>query len=242
MSVQIDWAACPKCQGLFYGPFKGRCPAGGEHEQTHSFLYAITFDALPTDHMQTGWASCPKCQGMHFAGLPFKGVCPADKQQHTQTNTFAYALTHDVLPTQHVQAEWRACPKCQGLFFGPFGGRCPAGGEHSAAGSFNYCLQFLTRLINPTLRLVDEVSAIEVTGGDFTRDFKVSIDYGYQALGTDGVSFSTRGNLVVSADGNGNFTGTTFSVPSQAFNIGARAVDLTTGQDAVAPFIREQVP
>jgi hypothetical protein len=78
---------------------------------------------------------------MHFAGFPTKGVCPAGGQ-HDETNTFAYALTHDLPATQNVQAEWRACPKCQGLFFGPFKGVCPAGGQHSADGSFNYLASF----------------------------------------------------------------------------------------------------
>jgi hypothetical protein len=29
--------------------------------------------------------------------------------------------------TAKRQREWRSCRKCQGLFFGPFGGRCPVG-------------------------------------------------------------------------------------------------------------------
>src|SRR6266516_3027246 len=88
--------------------------------------------------IQDGWASCPKCQGMHFAGLPFKGVCPASGQ-HEQTNSFAYAMLFDLPPTPNVQSDFRSCKKCLGLFFGPFGGECPADGQkHDAQNSFNY--------------------------------------------------------------------------------------------------------
>jgi hypothetical protein len=40
------------------------------------------------------------------------------------------------------QSEWRACPKCQGLFFGPFGGVCPAQGGHDTSKSFDYLMIF----------------------------------------------------------------------------------------------------
>jgi hypothetical protein len=119
MSTQTGWASCPKCQGMHFAGFpgKGVCPAGGQHEETDSFGYAMVFDASANDHMQTGWASCPKCQGMHFAGFPGKGVCPAGGQ-HEETNSFAYAMMFDVPQTETVQTEWRSCPKCQGLFLG----------------------------------------------------------------------------------------------------------------------------
>jgi hypothetical protein len=241
MSVQIEWSSCSKCQGLFFGPGKGRCPADhGEHSQTHSFLYAVGFDVPPTANMQPGWAACSRCQGMHFAGFPSKGVCPAGGP-HTETGSFAYALMHDLPPAPFVQSEWRACPKCRGLFFGPFKGVCPADGrEHSAEGSFDYSLQFLIRRIHPALVLVDRRSEIEVTGNDFSRDSGINIDYGYHVSGSDGVTFTTRGSLAARADGLGNFSGMTFSIPVGAFNIGARAVDVLTGQDAVAPLIRSQ--
>jgi hypothetical protein len=97
--------------------------------------------------VQLDWASCPKCQGMHFAGSPNKGVCPADGQQHTQTNSFDYVLRHDLPAAPNFQTEWRACSRCLVLFFGPFQGKCPLGGAHSGANSFNYGLQFHPRPI-----------------------------------------------------------------------------------------------
>jgi hypothetical protein len=53
--------------------------------------------------------------------------------------TFALRLLDK---TAKRQLDWRACRKCQGLFFGPFAGRCPAGDAHDPAGSFNYGLEF----------------------------------------------------------------------------------------------------
>jgi hypothetical protein len=40
------------------------------------------------------------------------------------------------------QAGWRACSKCQGLFFGAFGGTCPAEGAHDPTKSFDYLMIF----------------------------------------------------------------------------------------------------
>jgi hypothetical protein len=143
--VQADWRSCPKCQGLHFAGFpgfKGVCPAGGAHEQTRSFDYTVIHHAQPSRHVQVGWRSCPKCQGMHFAGLPdFKGVCPAGGA-HEQTGSFEYVFTFDTGEADHLQLDWRACHKCQGIFYGPFRGVCPAGGGHDPAGSFNYGVRF----------------------------------------------------------------------------------------------------
>ena len=209
MSVQTGWASCPKCQGMHFAgfPTKGACPAGGQHEETNSFAYVMTFNVPPTDHVQNGWASCPKCQGMHFAGFPTKGVCPAGGQ-HEETNSFAYALTHDLPPAQSVQAEWRSCPKCQGLFFGPFKGRCPAGGEHTAENSFNYGAQFVPVSPDPSvfdsgpltsdLALGGSAHVVVRRNGDFTFSCHAhdsgfdNIDYAVAAvlLTTTGIAFT----------------------------------------------------
>jgi hypothetical protein len=123
-------------------PGRGICPAGGQHEQTHSFNYEIAYDIPPGHNLQGGWASCPKCQGMHYAGFPGnKGVCPAGGQ-HEQTHSFPYVLEYDLPGVQHTQTDWRSCSKCLTLFYGPFQGMCPVGGPHIAAGSFNYRLSY----------------------------------------------------------------------------------------------------
>lgn len=48
------------------------------------------------------------------------------------------------LPTAGVQAGWRWCHKCQGLFYGPHDGAsvCPAGGRHAAGVSYDYGLAY----------------------------------------------------------------------------------------------------
>ena len=148
MSLQEDWASCSKCQGLFFAPFRGVCPAGGQHDSSNSFRYEVSYAVSPSNSMQTGWASCPRCQGMHFAGFATKGVCPAGGQ-HTETNSFAYAMIHDVAPARNMQDQWKSCRKCQGLFYGPFNGHCPVGGSHDAGGSFNYTLPFTAQAVVP---------------------------------------------------------------------------------------------
>ena len=235
MGIQIGWAACAKCQGLFFGPFKGKCPAdGGEHSQTHSFMYAVGFDVPAADRVQHGWASCPRCQGLHYAGFQFKGACPAGGM-HQQAGSFAYALAYDAPPAPFVQSGWRACPKCQGLFYGPFKGRCPAdGGEHSGQNSFNYSLQFLTRRINPTLRLIDRVTEVEAVGDGFTRDSEVIITYQYNVFPpAPSKEYFRHGSLTASADGDGNFHGMIIEVPTEARNISAGAKDVVTDGDNV---------
>jgi|SRR5215469_8083037 len=138
---QSDWRACPKCQGLFFGPFGGVCPAGGGHDTSKSFNYLMIFDSSPSSQMQTGWRACPKCQGMYFAGLPQQGVCPAGGS-HDGANSFEYEVMFNVPPSDGTQQNWNSCKKCQELFFQPFGGVCPSGGAHDGTGSFNYSLRF----------------------------------------------------------------------------------------------------
>jgi hypothetical protein len=144
--VQQGWRSCPKCQGLHYAGiqgFKGACPAGGEHEQFGSFSYVTIFDSLPAEYVQPDWRSCRKCQGLHYAGFQgYAGVCPAGGG-HDPTASFAYVSLFDVPVGQNRQADWRACRKCQGMFYGPFHGVCPAGGQHDGTGSFGYVQRFV---------------------------------------------------------------------------------------------------
>jgi hypothetical protein len=143
MPSQPDWRNCMKCQGMFFNgfPIKGRCPAGGQHEQYHPAT-AMNFD-LPrdvpgTDHAQPDWRNCMKCQGIFFNGYPTKGVCPAGghHEQYNPATAFNFVLPHDASPGGHFQPNWRYCQKCQVLFFNgfPVKGVCAAGGQHDAAG------------------------------------------------------------------------------------------------------------
>jgi hypothetical protein len=73
--IQIGWACCRKCWGLFLTNPMGNCPAGGAHDPSQSAAYVI--QTGPAPGMQTGWLVCQKCQGLFFAGNPNQGVCPA---------------------------------------------------------------------------------------------------------------------------------------------------------------------
>src|SRR5262245_1234069 len=55
--IQSGWRSCPKCQGMHFAGFpgKGVCPAGGQHDQTNSFAYAMEFDSV--DSAQAGAAA-----------------------------------------------------------------------------------------------------------------------------------------------------------------------------------------
>jgi hypothetical protein len=81
---------------------------------------------------------------MHFAGFPnFTGVCPAG-DQHDGTGSFEYFTMFGAPGREQVQAGWRSCRKCQGLFFGPgSNGICPADHlQHDPTGSFDYASRF----------------------------------------------------------------------------------------------------
>lgn len=95
------------------------------------------------------------------------------------------------------------------------------------------------RAINPRLRLEDETQQILVVGDGFSSS-GVHIDFGFQTPGFDGVRHDTRGALEASGDPDGHFEGS-FLLPSDSFNVGARAVDLRTGQAAVAATVREEI-
>jgi hypothetical protein len=138
--IQGGWRACKKCQSFFFGPFKGACPAGGQHDETGSFKYVAMFGVAEREQVQGGWRACTKCQSLFFG--PFKGVCPAGGQ-HDETNSLAYVAPFGAPEERDgVQAGWRACNKCQSFFFGPFKGVCPAGGQHDETSSFAYGAPF----------------------------------------------------------------------------------------------------
>ncbi|MET7303946.1 hypothetical protein [Embleya sp. NPDC005575] len=239
MTGQHGWASCSKCQGLHFAgfhEFKGVCPAGGQHEQTGSFAYEIDFDVPEEANVQHGWASCSKCQGLHFAGFhDFKGVCPAGGQ-HEQTGSFAYALRFDIPPPPDSQSEWRSCPKCQGLFFGHFQGKCPVdGGPHSAENSFNYVVigspgPFIT--LGPVTR-PGEGRFIEVAGRGFTPAKPVELNFQIRAGGSP--TTTQTGQQTVAADGSGLFKALIkVNLSGDISSAGVKAVDVTTNASSSA--------
>lgn len=85
----------------------------------------------------------------HILGLGHSNVAGAVMQPTIGSGAVKRALAADdidgVRGIYPVQADWRWCNKCQGLFYGPnaASSRCPAGGTHtppSASGSGDYHL------------------------------------------------------------------------------------------------------
>lgn len=236
MTKQSGWASCPRCQGLHFAgfpDFKGECPAGGPHQQGNSFVYEVDFDVASDSRTQLGWAACPKCQGLHFAGFAdFKGVCPSGGP-HQQDGSFAYALQFDIAPPDGTQAEWRSCAKCQVLFFGPFGGVCPAdNGRHSDANSFNYVL---TVSSHPFIALHalrdDDGPFIEVTGRGFTSNSSVQISYLFKSPG----GTSSNATMDASSLADGDLGRVRLPVTLGDLHYGVvTATDIATGRSTTA--------
>lgn len=96
---------------------------------------------------QDNWRWCSRCEGLFFGGGQPNSRCP-EGGQHAAVSVSGsgdYVLQHNRPPTARFQDQWRWCPACQGLFFGPAvaGSRCPAGGTHvppAVSGSGNYGL------------------------------------------------------------------------------------------------------
>ncbi len=100
------------------------------------------------------------CRGLYFAGNG-KGVCPADSVGHTcAPNDRWIWLPREgggtgvpLAAGESMQAGWRWCPRCQGVFHGPGGsGACPAGNSHVDTGSGHYAVT-LGPLVTKTISL-----------------------------------------------------------------------------------------
>ena len=247
MSDQTDWRYCGNCGGLFFDGYpdnKGVCAKGGAHTAI-SWKFILPWVPAEehvddTSTTQAQWRYCGNCGGLFFDGYPDnKGVCP--KGGGHQSQGWQFVLPCDVPPTPTTQGEWRYCGNCGGLFFDGYPdnkGVCPKGGGHASIGSHFV----LPHPIDPKLRLVNDGSEIQVVGQRFTLSSGVTVDYGYETPGLDGVTHTTRGQVVTSTDVDGDLpVATTFAVPARAFNIGARAVDHVTGQAADAATIRAAI-
>lgn len=108
---------------------------------------------------QSGWASCKRCKTLFFNGWnDNKGRCSKVTLQdwqnplrragehhniqvpHDPSGSFDYVLNHGAPPLGHEEGNWCSCRKCNSLFWNgeAYKGRCPAGGNHEAEGSFDY--------------------------------------------------------------------------------------------------------
>jgi hypothetical protein len=87
---QNNWRWCSKCQGLaFAGIGPGRCTAGGTHDQSRSYDYALTIGNTDMSG-QNNWKWCKKCQGMAYGGAPSgPGNCPAGgSHDHSESGDY----------------------------------------------------------------------------------------------------------------------------------------------------------
>lgn len=152
---QAGWRWCSKCQGLFYGPLQGvsACSQGGPHEDPEvsgSGTYALRFGVPEGPDIQTEWRWCNRCQGLFFGPMHDKSICPRGGTHAAPdvSGSSNYALAHNMPESFGYQGQWRWCPRCTGLYFGPQrdASVCPAGGNHGsspASESANYLLPHL---------------------------------------------------------------------------------------------------
>jgi hypothetical protein len=132
-----DLRRCKKCQTLYNddSSSKGFCPADGRHHERGGFNYQLTF-GIHTSDAQSGWRRCKRCEAIFFNGEE-KGRCPADvnaRDPHTPDMARDLSVPHGRPETDHVQAGWEFCTKCNVLFFARSTeanmDHCTAGGEH----------------------------------------------------------------------------------------------------------------
>jgi hypothetical protein len=80
---------------------------------------------------------------MHYVGNPsLKGICPAGGH-HEQHGSWEYVSVYGVPAGPFIQKDWRACRRCQGMFYGPQRGVCPGGGPHDATSSWDYLQRYV---------------------------------------------------------------------------------------------------
>jgi hypothetical protein len=94
---QQNWRWCSKCQGMAYrGNGPGVCPAGGGHDLSTSFNYAM-YHGHPGDPVyQDGWQWCNKCEGLFYGWQQLVSRCPAGGQHDATTRySFVYAVGND---------------------------------------------------------------------------------------------------------------------------------------------------
>ena len=145
---QQGWRMCSKCLGSFRTTGTSVCPFdhaphtdAGTHQYTQ-VTGGTTGNSTSGD--QGGWRHCTKCSGLFYAVATgnHMGVCPAGGTHNS--GTVQLAVQFGVPAAAHLEADWRWCGKCMGLWHstGPTGA-CPAGGGHIADGSGQYVEHFV---------------------------------------------------------------------------------------------------
>ena len=102
---------------------------------------------------QSDWWYCVKCSVIYHSDNDAPGgVCPEGGTHQNDTSYTLYCIPHDggsmsqtEAPVNGVQAGWRWCSRCQGLFWGSAASVsvCPAGGHHVVtSGTYVYDLPY----------------------------------------------------------------------------------------------------
>jgi hypothetical protein len=139
---------CKKCQTLYNNgssSSKGFCPADGRKHEETAFNFQLMF-GIPQSDAQSGWRRCKRCEAIFFNND--EGRCAADpnaQEHHTPDMARDLRIPHGRPETEHVQAGWEFCTKCNVLFYArsdePNMNHCTAGGEHAFnPGAFHFTL------------------------------------------------------------------------------------------------------
>jgi hypothetical protein len=103
--------------------------------------------------VQDQWSWCTRCSGLFYGGEVSSSYCPAISPQGphlkgSRDYEMAFGPASEWTPTP-VQAGWRFCGQCKGLFWSGQGGLCPGtnnmGFPHRAGASTNYGLVYASR-------------------------------------------------------------------------------------------------
>lgn len=145
--VQSGFRWCHRCQNVTYGinVAKSRCAAGGTHDITGSWVYALPWGprtSRTTKTNQAGWNWCAKCQDVFFGPNQGKSVCAA-YGRHVVGGSYDYLIPYGAPAAAH-EPHFRHCFRCENLYYGPNTTRsvCAAGGVHSFGPSWDYNLAY----------------------------------------------------------------------------------------------------
>lgn len=171
MPQQTGWRCCARCKGVFFAlnaGTRGRCPAGGEHDDSGSLAYSIehrsgALGAAPGEGLQPTWRWCSSCQGLFFGGnaATQAGQCPAGGAHRVGQGNYLLAQSD---PTGVADAGFSWCSACMGLHrsSGPLGA-CPGGGTHRTEGSGAYVLSVEGGTARPPQRRQRPMSSAQTT-------------------------------------------------------------------------------
>lgn len=127
---------CTKCQAIYKGGIKARCPVGGRHFPSGEYTPPSTSLNFAGE---TGWKQCAKCGGL-FRANQAANICP-NGGGHTDAGT-SFTMLTAAPPQLPAEAGWRRCMHCGALFQGNGEGasQCPLTRPHDGTGSSSYVL------------------------------------------------------------------------------------------------------